>query len=63
MRKHDKFKNEIEARVWYGAHNHDCDPNRANEGRFVEDCKKKGLIEETDAAQRGTTPSADQNGI
>ena len=63
MKMHNKFKTEIEARIWYGAHNHDGDPNRVNEGRFVEDCKKKGLIEETDEAQRGTTLSADPNGI
>ena len=58
-----EFKNEMEARIWYMAHNYDGDPRRVNEGRFISDCKKKGLIEETDAAQRGTMPSASPNGI
>ena len=63
MRTLDKFKDEAAARLFYKTHNSECDPNHVNEGRFIEDCKKKGFIEETNEAQRGTTPRDDQNGV
>ena len=50
MRTLDKFKDEAAARLFYKTHNSECDPTHVNEGRFVEDCKKKGFIEETNEA-------------